>query len=54
VDRSSWPLCDVEANSGRGYHCHPSRHSAGQPIVAGWCYQLIAELGFSRNSWSSP
>ena len=54
VDRSSWPRCDVEGSPERGYYYHPSRHSAGQPIVAGWCYQLIAELGFCRDSWVSP
>jgi hypothetical protein len=33
---------------------HPSRHSAGQPIVAGWAYQWIAQLGFDRDSWTAP
>ncbi len=32
----------------------PSRHSAGQPIVAGWAYQLVARLGFERDSWVVP
>jgi hypothetical protein len=54
VDRSSWPRCDAEASPGRGYYYHPSRHSAGQPIVAGWAYQLVAELGFERDSWVAP
>jgi hypothetical protein len=54
VDRSPWPRCDAETSPDRGYYYHPSRHSAGQPIVAGWCYQLIAELGFSRDSWVAP
>lgn len=54
VDRSSWPRCDAECSPGRGYHYHPSRHSAGQPIVAGWSYQLVAELGFERDSWVAP
>jgi hypothetical protein len=35
----------------RGYYYHPSRHSAGQPIVAGWAYQFVAQLGFERDSW---
>ncbi len=35
VDVIVWPRCDAEASPGRGYYCHPSRHSAGQPIVAG-------------------
>jgi hypothetical protein len=38
----------------RGYYYHPSRHSAGQPIVAGWAYQFIAGLNFIRESWSAP
>jgi len=32
----------------------PSRHSAGQPIVAGWCYQLIVGLELAPNSWTAP
>jgi DDE superfamily endonuclease len=54
VDQSSWPRCDAECSPDRGYYYHPSRHSAGQPIVAGWSYQLVAELGFERDSWVTP
>ena len=54
VDLSVWPRCDAEASPERGYYYHPSRHSAGQPIVAGWAYQWIAELGFRRDSWVAP
>src|SRR5215216_6492644 len=36
------------------YYYHPSRHSAGQPIVAGWAYQFVAQLGFVRESWTAP
>lgn len=54
VDVSVWPRCDAEASPGRGYYYHPSRHSAGQPIVAGWAYQLVAQLGFERDSWVAP
>lgn len=54
VDLSVWPRCDAEASPERGYYYHPSRHSAGQPIVAGWAYQWIAGLGFSRDSWVAP
>ncbi len=35
VDISVWPRCDAEASPERGFYYHPSRHSAGQPIVAG-------------------
>lgn len=31
-----------------------TRAATRQPIVAGWSYQLIAELGFSRGSWVAP
>ena len=54
VDVSAWPRCDAETSPGRGYYYHPSRHSAGQPIVAGWAYQLIAGLSFGRDSWVAP
>src|SRR5215210_2185420 len=34
VDVSVWDRCDAEASPERGFYYHPSRHSAGQPIVA--------------------
>jgi DDE superfamily endonuclease len=46
VDGTSWPRCDAEASPGRGYYYHPSRHSAGKPIVAGWWYQQVSQLKF--------
>src|SRR5918993_3034760 len=54
VDQSSWPRCDAECSPDRGYYYHPSRHSAGQPIVAGWAYQWICQLSFDRDSWTAP
>ena len=44
------PLEDY-AHSVDDLYYHPSRHSAGQPIVAGWVYQFIAQLSFERDSW---
>ena len=38
----------------RGYYYHPSRHSTGQPIIAGWAYQWICQLSFARDSWTAP
>jgi len=54
VDSSSWPRCDAETSPERGYYHHPSRHSAGKPIVAGWNYSWIAQLNWARNSWTAP
>jgi hypothetical protein len=47
-------LLYAESSPERGYYYHPSRHSAGQPIVAGWAYQFIAQLNFVRESWTAP
>src|SRR5215217_8329231 len=54
IDLSVWPRCDAEASPERGSYYHPSRHSAGQPIVAGWAYQWVAQLGLTRDSWTAP
>jgi hypothetical protein len=54
VDATTWPRCDAECSPCRGYYYHPSRHSAGQPIIAGWAYQWICQLGFDRDSWTAP
>jgi DDE superfamily endonuclease len=54
VDSSVWARCDAETSPARGFYYHPSRHSAGQPIVAGWSYQWVAQLSFVRDSWTAP
>jgi hypothetical protein len=54
VDVTTWPRCDAECSPSRGYYYHPSRHSAGQPIIAGWASQWICQLGFDRDSWTAP
>jgi hypothetical protein len=54
VDVTTWPRCDAECSPERGYYYHPSRHSAGQPIIAGWAYQWIAQVSFDRDSWTAP
>ncbi len=54
VDVSVWPRCDAETSPDRGFYYHPSRHSAGQPIVAGWAYQWVAQLSLARDSWTAP
>ena len=54
VDVTTWPRCDAECSPERGSYYHPSRHSAGQPIIAGWAYQWICQLSFDRDSWTAP
>jgi hypothetical protein len=54
VDVTAWPRCDAECSPERGLYYHPSRHSAGQPIVAGWAFQWIAQVSFARDSWTAP
>src|SRR5919112_1870177 len=54
IDQGVGPRCDAEASPDRVFYSHPPRHSAGQPIVAGWAYQFVAQLGFVRESWTAP
>ena len=54
LDTSVWARCDAETSPDRGFYYHPSRHSAGQPIVAGWSYQWLAQLSWTRDSWTAP
>ncbi len=54
VDVTTWPRCDAECSPERGYYYHPSRHSAGQPIITGWAYQWVVQLSFDRDSWTAP
>lgn len=54
VDSSAWARCDAETSPERGFYYQPSRHAAGQPIVAGWSSQWIAQLSDHRHSWTAP
>ncbi len=54
VDASTWDRCDAECSPERGFYYSASKHSAGQPIVAGWSFQWIAQLSFSPDSWTAP
>ncbi|WP_448074098.1 transposase [Georgenia yuyongxinii] len=54
VDATTWPRCDAETSPGRGFYYSASTHSAGQPIVAGWSYQHLVQLGWAKDSWTAP
>lgn len=54
VDASTWDRCDAETSPGRGFYYSASKHSAGQPIVAGWSYQWITQLDWAPDSWTAP
>lgn len=54
VDASTWDCCDAETSPERGFYYSASKHSAGQPIVAGWNYQWINQLSFTPDSWTAP
>ena len=54
VDTSTWDRCDAETSPERGFYYSASKHSAGQPIVAGWSYQWICQLNWDPDSWTAP
>jgi hypothetical protein len=54
VDASVWERCDAECSPERGFYYSASKHSAGQPIVAGWSFQWICQLGWDPDSWTAP
>jgi len=54
VDGSTVERCDAETSPDRGFYYHPSKHSAGQPVVAGWSYQWVCQLGADADSWTAP
>jgi DDE superfamily endonuclease len=54
VDGSTWDRCDAETSPERGFYYSASKHSAGQPIVAGWSYQWICQLNWAPDSWTAP
>jgi len=54
ADASTWDRCDAETSPERGFHYSASKHSNGQPIVAGWSYQWITQLDWAFDSWTAP
>lgn len=54
VDASVWDRCDAECSPERGFYYSASKHSAGQPIVAGWSFQWISQLSGTPDSWTAP
>ena len=54
VDASVWERCDAECSPERGFYYSASKHSAGQPIVAGWSFQWLCQLSFAPDSWTAP
>ena len=54
VDGSVWARCDAETSPARGFYHHPSRHSNGPPIVAGWLSQWVAQVRLTADSWTAP
>jgi hypothetical protein len=54
ADESTWARCDAETSPERGFYYSASKHSAGQPIVAGWSYQWITQLDWAKDSWTAP
>ena len=54
VDASVWPRCDAQTSPERGYYYHHSRHSHGQPIVAGWNYSWLMQVPERCSSWTAP
>ncbi|MCU1494190.1 MAG: hypothetical protein JWO62_1954 [Acidimicrobiaceae bacterium] len=54
VDASTVERCDAECSPERGFYYSASKHSAGQPIVAGWHYQWICQLSWAPDSWTAP
>ncbi|GAA4208207.1 hypothetical protein GCM10022252_73010 [Streptosporangium oxazolinicum] len=54
IDVSCWARSDAECSPGRGFYYHPTRHSAGKPIIAGWAFSWLAGLELTTNSWTAP
>lgn len=54
IDASTWERCDAECSPERGFYYSASKHSAGQPIVAGWSYQWATQLSWAPDSWTAP
>lgn len=56
VDVSGWPRPSAETSAARVF-CHQPRAGRGRaraPVVPGWDYQWVAQVGWERTSWTAP
>ncbi len=54
VDTTVWPRSKADCSAGRGLYHHPSRQTNGKPMVPGWCYQWLAGVSATPDSWTAP
>jgi hypothetical protein len=54
VDATTWPRRHAETSPERGLYYSASQHSSGTPVVAGWSYQWMCQVGFEHDSWTAP
>lgn len=54
VDTTVWMRSDAECSPQRGFYYHPSRHSAGQPIVGAGAISWLVGLSAGAESWTAP
>ncbi len=54
LDASTWARVDAETSPERGFHYSASHHSGVHPIVPGWSFQWISQLGWAHDSWTAP
>jgi hypothetical protein len=57
VDTFTWPRPEAHCSPGRGYYhqAHAkAKHVAGQPIVGGWNFSLLAAVSPDNSKWTAP
>jgi len=56
VDASVYPRPEAECSPGREWHHHTCQggHGRDEPVVAGWSFQWVAQLSFTRDCWTAP
>lgn len=54
VDATCWPRPEADTSAERTWCYSPSAATNGAPVVAGWCYQAVAQLSWEASSWVWP
>jgi len=53
IDASTWPRPEAETSPGRAFQHHTGPHGK-DGAVAGWSFQVLAQLNFDPDSWTAP
>jgi hypothetical protein len=54
VDATCWPRPEADTSPDRTWCYSPQASADGAPVVPGWCFQAVVQVGWEPSSWVWP